>query len=1223
MTTTQHENPPHVAHLVDAYVAGVLDADARRGVDDHAAGCPACAAALADAMSADAVLSVALAAARPSAGFEDRVAAGVRDGIRRQGWRRWASPSSYPILGSPAARHPLVRRIATGVAAAVVLGAVGYGASVGADREERAGKAAMKVFGPRLMSESALGARERVATSADAGVSEEITWASKATGAHGPASSVVTRNPASGGEVAAGQTSHDWYEYNGRAGAAQTVDSALLPTDRNADGTSGDPAISRRTHRMDALDRAPSLEQRKGRERSEVDATKQLSVAGEKKTPYDDITRYPADWPDISGVREQTVAQAGAAGAANQTAEAGTVPNSGDSIATASVGGQQSGGQQAAQGLAFGRGTTGAAKTSPQAYFRDSLVRDKADGYALKPVAPDELALGLPGLQVTNGQTTSLYANANGDRSRVLAEVDKKKSGDGETASPAGNGKPVERGSVAASGDVGGKLAVRLDGTTVTGTTASGPQSADSDGLTKAGAGTLVLSGSNMSVGGIAVSGGVVATDGRDASGPVAGTKLGYTSTGLDVSAGKPVALKGVKENEASQNPNNHYATNWSFGAPGRGGAGGADGKGVALSFGEQSNQWDLQRPQIEVEGVKKSVSVPDGGTVLLGGQRVAGVVYEPTVTGPVAAFGTPARDEKRSGATPADPAAPVSVATATPPKLEKGYVYQPGKDGKNVDEAQRAKEESIAYVGKLPAGEADKAEVGKKFFDFEAADVKGKQWQEKPGESKPADAASSAKDSKDAVAKLEADKSVETLNKLVGDQRKVIDAAKGQQNPELGREVKARNEAELKLAEAKPEARELRQDAAGRVVADLRDGDGDKKPLATESPKPGGTVPTADPKSGRESSGDAPAKVPEPAPPAKPAPQTAKPPVEPRPAQPVRRMVIRNGEVVFEVDSFDGAVNTITKIAAEEGGVVTTTTSDKLPNGKVSGSVTVRCPPERLDTLVLKLRGIGDLKSQQLAAQDVTKQYTDISAQLRAATTMEQRLLDIIKAGGAVKDLLEAEKQLGVWRQRVEQLQGEINYYENLVANSTLVVQLQERDVRSPTAAYETENVQAGIEADDVEKARADALAAIDKVKGRVVDSDLQKLQGDQFQATIVADVAPDRAGEVIDRLKQLGRVARLEASRKTVTSGGPGPIVAGLKVERRETRLQVSIYNLARVAPRQNTTLSVAAADVEAAYNNVLKQAAASGGRVVTSKLERPRPDTVVGAVRVEVPA
>jgi hypothetical protein len=335
-------------------------------------------------------------------------------------------------------------------------------------------------------------------------------------------------------------------------------------------------------------------------------------------------------------------------------------------------------------------------------------------------------------------------------------------------------------------------------------------------------------------------------------------------------------------------------------------------------------------------------------------------------------------------------------------------------------------------------------------------------------------------------------------------------------------------------------------------------------------------------------------------------------------------RKVIRNGEMTFEIDSYDSTVVQITKIAAEEGGFVATTESEKLPNGKVKGSVVVRVPPDRLDTLVLKLRGLGDLKNSRVSAQDITKQYTDLDAQLRAAKTMEQRLLEIIKSGrGEVKDLIEAEKQLGSWREKIEKLEGEIRYYNNLVALSTLTVTLAERDVRAASLLSETEQVQMGVEAEDVEKARAAALKAIEEAKGRVIASDLKKHDAGQFAATITADISPEQAGPVIDRLKQLGRVARLEAQRQQKTAEGSGTPIPGARVERKDTRLSLSIYNLANVAPRNTTTLQIAAEDVESAYRAILGQIDSAGGRVVNSQLSKPTPEQTTGTIAFESPA
>lgn len=333
-------------------------------------------------------------------------------------------------------------------------------------------------------------------------------------------------------------------------------------------------------------------------------------------------------------------------------------------------------------------------------------------------------------------------------------------------------------------------------------------------------------------------------------------------------------------------------------------------------------------------------------------------------------------------------------------------------------------------------------------------------------------------------------------------------------------------------------------------------------------------------------------------------------------------RKIIRNGQLEFEVDRFDAAFAQVSKLTTEAGGYVGTTDSEKLPNGKVKGSVIVRVPPDRLDTLVLQLRGIGDLKSQKLEAQDVSKHYSDMDSQLKAARAMEERLIAIIKEGkGQIKDLLAAEKELGNWRTRIEQLVGEMKYYDNLVSLSTLTITLYERDIKTPATAYETETMDAGVEADDVEKARADALKAIEEAKGRVIQSDLKRYDAGQFGATIVAEVPPDQAGQLLDRLKQLGKMARLDVQRKQTSDANAQ--TAPLRVEKRDTRLNLSMYNLANVAPRQTTRLDLAADDVEAAYRAILARVVKANGRIVTSNLNQGQPDATSAIVSLEVPS
>jgi len=352
--------------------------------------------------------------------------------------------------------------------------------------------------------------------------------------------------------------------------------------------------------------------------------------------------------------------------------------------------------------------------------------------------------------------------------------------------------------------------------------------------------------------------------------------------------------------------------------------------------------------------------------------------------------------------------------------------------------------------------------------------------------------------------------------------------------------------------------------------------------------------------------------------------PAEAKPAVPQAPITP--RKLIRSGEMEFEIESFDSAVATITKLVmAIQGGFVATVNSEKLPNGKVRGSVVVRVPPEGLDTLVLDLRRElgkgGELKGQRIGSQDITKQYTDLESRLRAARAMEERLLQIIKtAKGEIKDLVQAEKELGVWRTKIEEIEGELRYYTNLVSLSTLTLKLYEREIRAPFAVIETERVQMGVEVEDVDRALRQAVDAVTEVKGRVTKSELKQLAAGQYSALLQFEIAPDAAGPIRDRVAQLGNVARLEIDRLQQTEGGTGR-PQDAKSKRNDSQFIVALYNLTNVAPRETVQLKLVCGDVETVYKAILARVQKAGGRVVTSNLNHQRTEQTTATINVEV--
>jgi hypothetical protein len=345
-------------------------------------------------------------------------------------------------------------------------------------------------------------------------------------------------------------------------------------------------------------------------------------------------------------------------------------------------------------------------------------------------------------------------------------------------------------------------------------------------------------------------------------------------------------------------------------------------------------------------------------------------------------------------------------------------------------------------------------------------------------------------------------------------------------------------------------------------------------------------------------------------------------PPIE------MNRKIIRTGEMEFEIDSFDKAVDNVTRlITGVKGGFIATINSDKLPNGKMRGAVVVRMPPQFLDKFVLDLRRelakSGELKNQRIISLDVTKQYTDIESRLRAARTMEERLIQIIKIGkGEIKDLVAAERELGVWRTKIEEMEGEIRYYANQVSLSTLTISLAEKEILAPTAVVVTEYVRMRLEVDDVAKAHQTAMNAVEEVKGRLTKSELKQHSAGQLQSIICAEIPPAQKDAFRDKLKKLGIVSSHEENQSQHTEGGSGR-AAQLKPRQDDVHFDVTMHNTANVRPRLSADLKIATTDVPGSYAKILDEINRAKGQVRDGKLNEQDKLNITAHIDFNVPS
>jgi hypothetical protein len=109
------------------------------------------------------------------------------------------------------------------------------------------------------------------------------------------------------------------------------------------------------------------------------------------------------------------------------------------------------------------------------------------------------------------------------------------------------------------------------------------------------------------------------------------------------------------------------------------------------------------------------------------------------------------------------------------------------------------------------------------------------------------------------------------------------------------------------------------------------------------------------------------------------------------------------------------------------------------------SNSLIIRIPAKEFTGMNDFIRSLAKVKYENSTAQDITMQYTDLTIRLDVQVKMLARYQELLKKANTVKDAVEVERELSRITERVEQLKGQIRYYDSQVAYSTISVNFQE----------------------------------------------------------------------------------------------------------------------------------------------------------------------------------
>jgi len=160
-----------------------------------------------------------------------------------------------------------------------------------------------------------------------------------------------------------------------------------------------------------------------------------------------------------------------------------------------------------------------------------------------------------------------------------------------------------------------------------------------------------------------------------------------------------------------------------------------------------------------------------------------------------------------------------------------------------------------------------------------------------------------------------------------------------------------------------------------------------------------------------------------------------------PAAADPTRALILTASISMRAQDPW-GAADRAQAVATSLGGEVMSMSQSGKGDDR-SASVVLRVPAERFNDALRQLRALSDVEvlSSSVDSKDVTEQFVDLEARLRAKQAEEQRYLALLARAERIEDILRIDQSLAQVRTQIEQLTGQVNSIKTRTTFSTISI--------------------------------------------------------------------------------------------------------------------------------------------------------------------------------------
>ena len=148
---------------------------------------------------------------------------------------------------------------------------------------------------------------------------------------------------------------------------------------------------------------------------------------------------------------------------------------------------------------------------------------------------------------------------------------------------------------------------------------------------------------------------------------------------------------------------------------------------------------------------------------------------------------------------------------------------------------------------------------------------------------------------------------------------------------------------------------------------------------------------------------------------------------------------VIKTARLVFQSNDLAVTHKKILELASQYKGFVQSDNSGKSYNQLYTHMV-IRVPSENFQTFINGVsEGVSYFDQNEITRQDVSEEFVDLEARLKAKRELEKRYLELLKQAKNVKEMLEIERELSKIREEIEAKQGRLQFLQKRVSMSTV----------------------------------------------------------------------------------------------------------------------------------------------------------------------------------------